>query len=56
MVADGAGEAMGFSADFDALPPKITAPTVDEEEVASLETALSEAKGLLARGRKLIAQ
>ncbi len=56
VVADGAGEAMRLlEPDFDALRQEITAQTVDEEEVASLETALSEAKGLLARGRKLIA-
>lgn len=56
VVADGAGEAMRLlEPDFDALRHEITAQTVDEEEVASLETALSEAKGLLARGRKLIA-
>lgn len=56
VVADGAGEAMRLlEPDIDALRQEITAQTVDEEEVASLETALSEAKGLLARGRKLIA-
>lgn len=56
VVADVAGEAMRLlEPDFDALRQEITAQTVDEEEVASLETALSEAKGLLARGRKLIA-
>ncbi|MBK9159215.1 MAG: hypothetical protein IPM11_14095 [Micropruina sp.] len=56
VVADVAGEAMGLlEPDFDALRQEITAQTVDEEEVASLETALSEVKGLLARGRKLIA-
>lgn len=52
-----ADEAMrSLEPDIDALRQDITAQTVDEEEVARLETALSEAKGLLARGKKLIAQ
>lgn len=57
VVADVADEAMrSLEPDIDALRQDITAQTVDEEEVARLETALSEAKGLLARGNKLIAQ
>lgn len=57
VVADAADAAMrSLEPEIDALRQEVTAQTVDEEEVARLETALREATGLLARGKKLIAQ
>lgn len=54
VVADVAGEAMrSLEPDLDALRQEVTAQTVDDAEVARLETASIEAKSLLARGKKL---
>lgn len=57
VVAGVAEEAMrSLEPEINALREEITAQTVDEDEVARLGAALSVAEGLLARGKKLIAQ
>lgn len=57
VVADAAEEAMrSLAPEIDALREEVTAQTVDEEEVARLEAASSEARSMLARGKKLIAR
>lgn len=57
VVAGVAEEAMrSLEPEINALREEITARTVDEEEVARLSAALSDTEGLLARGKKLIAQ
>lgn len=57
VVAGVAEEAMrSLEPEINALREEITAQTVDEDEVARLGAALSDAEVLLARGKKLIAQ
>lgn len=57
VVTDVAGEAIrSLEPDIDALRQEVTAHTIDEAEVARLETALIETEGLLAQGKKLVSQ